>query len=728
MVHRILDETAYFILILSLCLIFLSGCSRTHTGPETSQDYAVSPWDTGVSVQKPGQPDISFSDAGNSAASINRQLRSVDVSPTQVSTSSPVTSYPTATPEVVLSEWTTRSSRAYVSPYAVATLEERVLNSDVIALVRPPTISAKSVTRRRSHRMPGQSEFIHSAAFEFRFPVTEYIKGSGSSELVVVSSNYSEKKIIQTGEDLSESGSTTIRSAEEAVDQAEKLLKERNAEWDDRSAIVFLSESTLEEDSGDSASGSSDSGQTYVFPNIYYGDDFSFEIPGEFRERYYLHGISKLWLPAADESSPTSSGASGQSSDDLLFLADSKPIQGGATGSAGSGLPTVSLGEIRSTITKVDQLLKAGEDISGYEECLKIKYAREKERKAYAAEFGLSTEPVKHTIPSGSSAGTRLEEENYGYAGMGYGKHWTSGPDKDLFRFDLTDETGTVLDYDETSRALVAYYQNPSTVRPLPGGVYELNKHEQDVQYMPCNYRGVDDNPGIKHIITVESPAGTLHEAFFDPVLDTSTSAVGADSTNGVLKPAAFTDAGGATTTIGSLEWKSGTVKMNVSPHTALGGHILDFIELDGTVSLSLDTADATADAANNTLSWSVASQPWEDGDTLMLRIRRGPNRPPVFDTSTYAFTVREDASAFHIIGFVSASDPDAGDSPWYYITGGNEAGRFQLGANNGELLVWKPLAYETTSSYTLSVEARDGKENGTATATVEISVTAVDE
>ena len=60
-----------------------------------------------------------------------------------------------------------------------------------------------------------------------------------------------------------------------------------------------------------------------------------------------------------------------------------------------------------------------------------------------------------------------------------------------------------------------------------------------------------------------------------------------------------------------------------------------------------------------------------------MLRIREAPNRPPVFSTSTYAFTVSEDAAEWHIIGFVSALDPDAGDSVWYYITDGNGAGRF---------------------------------------------------
>lgn len=110
------------------------------------------------------------------------------------------------------------------------------------------------------------------------------------------------------------------------------------------------------------------------------------------------------------------------------------------------------------------------------------------------------------------------------------------------------------------------------------------------------------------------------HEAFFDPV--TVGSSVAADSSNGQLKPASFTDANGASATIQRIEWESGAVKLTLSPHTGLTGQIVDFIELDGTASLSLKVSDATVDVANDTLSWSVSSQPWEDGDLLMVRIR----------------------------------------------------------------------------------------------------------
>ena len=52
----------------------------------------------------------------------------------------------------------------------------------------------------------------------------------------------------------------------------------------------------------------------------------------------------------------------------------------------------------------------------------------------------------------------------------------------------------------------------------------------------------------------------------------------------------------------------------------------MDFIALDGSVSLSLDVSDARVDGANQTLSWPVALQPWQSGDQLMLRVREVPD------------------------------------------------------------------------------------------------------
>ena len=166
------------------------------------------------------------------------------------------------------------------------------------------------------------------------------------------------------------------------------------------------------------------------------------------------------------------------------------------------------------------------------------------------------------------------------------------------------------------------YVYRVVSTRPLPAGKYMPDYNHRDAHFVPC------EGYTYRHdwTVTVTAPDGTLHEAFFDPVTDGT--AVAADDTNGVLKPATFTDADGASATVERIAWEpgtgseSGTVKLKLSPQTVIAAHIVDFIALDGTTSLSLNPHDATLDAANETLSWSVPSQPWHDGDELMLRIR----------------------------------------------------------------------------------------------------------
>ena len=97
--------------------------------------------------------------------------------------------------------------------------------------------------------------------------------------------------------------------------------------------------------------------------------------------------------------------------------------------------------------------------------------------------------------------------------------------------------------------------------------------------------------------------------------------AVKADGSNGVIKPTSFT-VGNTSTELTSLEWSSNQVVLTLGTHVSLSGYVLDFIALDGSVSLSLLTADATLDSTAGTYSWPMATQPWEDGDKLMLRIR----------------------------------------------------------------------------------------------------------
>ena len=99
--------------------------------------------------------------------------------------------------------------------------------------------------------------------------------------------------------------------------------------------------------------------------------------------------------------------------------------------------------------------------------------------------------------------------------------------------------------------------------------------------------------------------------------------------------------------------------------------------------------------------------------------------QPPEFATSTYTFAVPEDAPTDRLVGTVSAMDPDDGDVVTYEITAGNEGGAFVMGESSGAITVAGALDYETAPSYSLTVEAGDGR-GGTATTTVGISVTNV--
>ena len=95
---------------------------------------------------------------------------------------------------------------------------------------------------------------------------------------------------------------------------------------------------------------------------------------------------------------------------------------------------------------------------------------------------------------------------------------------------------------------------------------------------------------------------------------------MGADGTNGVISAAEVT-VGSTSTSISGLKWENNQVVLSWSVHTSLGGHKLDFIELDGSVGLSLAGSDATADTTAKTLTWAVTEKPWDAGDLLMLRI-----------------------------------------------------------------------------------------------------------
>ena len=101
-------------------------------------------------------------------------------------------------------------------------------------------------------------------------------------------------------------------------------------------------------------------------------------------------------------------------------------------------------------------------------------------------------------------------------------------------------------------------------------------------------------------------------------------------------------------------------------------------------------------------------------------------NRPPAFDSATYSFSVAEDASTGDAVGSVAATDADD-DTLTYTIESGNGDDRFAIDGGTGAITTAAALDHETTSSYTLTVQA-DDNNGGTDNATVNVTVTDVDE
>ena len=461
-----------------------------------------------------------------------------------------------------------------VEHYGDASIEEKILNSDPIVKATLTSFSSEVVVDAKGKFRP---------ALKFSLDVSEYLKGSGPSSIVAVWLDGRRYDTNDVAEDA------------EAVN-----LSVRDDQWDDREAVIFMFD-------GGSGFGTR---LTELFQRA---DHFPLALGHRYLrdDRYTLHSDRyKAWHPAA-----SSTGSTG---DDQEFLLDVPSAPG-----SGSTAPTITLGDLKTRIAEVTSELAGGDGSEAYRECVRIKHEFERRYRYFQESLGrdlYDKSPQDSVLASGQPAGTILHERNwYGTYPDTKARTWIEGTDAARFSVMQGETTPNDSNRDGVLTAGVdeiRYMEKFLVDRPLPGGEYEIDRKEVWIDFLVCDYV-------VSHewTVTVESPEGTLHEAFFDPVTDGT--AVAADGTNGVLKPASFTGTDDASATIERIEWESGTVELEVSPHTVVAGHAVDFIELDGSVSLSLHADDATVDAANDTLSWSVASQPWEDGDELMVRVRK---------------------------------------------------------------------------------------------------------
>ena len=444
------------------------------------------------------------------------------------------------------------------------------------------------------------SDGKHRVALKFNLEVHEYLKGTGPSNIVAVWVDDS----YDTQAEAEDRKAAILGGREDPWGRS----VQRDAQWDDREAVIFL----YGEGSG---FGASLDGQLKLADHflLYVADPYS---PDDF---YSLHSREqKRWLPA---SSVTASGAS--SGDDREFLLDVPPAAGASGANSSSAAPTITLSNLKKRILEVMAKLNGGDGSEAYKQCVREKYQSLREERYFRELDGsdlYGRSPMKNELTSGQPANTVLHQrQNHGIYLSQKAKTWFEGRDATLFI--VVQGEPTPVDYDGDGRFTAAkdgivFTETFMASRPLPSGEYKFDLKEVWSPYFLCNYE-----ISLDWTVTVTAPAGTAYETMFDP-----TAVDGAVKAASVLKP--YTAPGADTATVSDISWKSGTLKIKFDPVTAHTGHVLNFIDIDGDVALSLALSGATVDAAAKTLSWSVSSQPWKVGDKMMVRIHDGSVTP----------------------------------------------------------------------------------------------------
>ena len=474
--------------------------------------------------------------------------------------------------------------------FGMLSKEELILRSD--AIVRASLRSATSTTVTSTVTdYPGWK-----AVLEFRFEVHEYLKGTGPTQITAIVTDYQ-----------------IYNSEAEAQDIAPRLLAAHDSRWDDREAILLLSAEV------DGLGGFSTSRLWlgYLDPVMVANIDDRYSLRS-FRER--------LWLPAADEPSGgrTARSTDSKNASTLFLLAvPQSGVQGQSRAARSTAASeTISLGDMRSLVTALETEASAG-GTDEYRHCVELHYQTERIGR-YRTEEGLRPDVSKLSIESGQPSGTLLQSHSLRRTGLTElpdpitaesvlnVRVYFEGTDPGIVRYRV-DNFRT--EGREGNRA-IRYDFTMETTRPLPAGEYQYYLEYDPLEPPACTLVSEYDSREFDYRVTVTAPERTLHEAFFDPV-DIGT-AIGADGSNGVLDPDAFS-LDGATTTISSLKWQDGAVTMTLNPTASLADYAIDFIDTTGTTTLSLTSDNASTTA----LTWTVPDKPWSDGDLLMLRIHK---------------------------------------------------------------------------------------------------------
>ena len=485
-------------------------------------------------------------------------------------------------------------------------LEEQIFTSSVIVRASLQSAAAAVETVPSTPGVAPTYRPVH----ELRFTVHEYLKGTGPAALVVVVR-----------------GTHAFLTEAEARADADFAVARRVTAWDDRQGVLFLQTPAQPYASATAGGGAAGAAGSSSAPSL------QFTRSNFYREQewdYSVDTLSRAWLPARE-----AGGATGQTraadGAGMAFITDG----------AESPPPVVSLTDLRAKIAAMAAELQAGAGFAGYADCLHGKIIRERYNRADP----WTPIRLEATLTSEAAGGAEVYKARNDYREPQYNRYWLSGPDMSRFR-------ALIVDDDDASNT--GYEHRLTTARPLPVGAYRVHYNSQHHRRFPCNFVPLDAYTDVT--VTVTAPAGTVHEAFFDPVAVGA--GVGADDSHGALTPTGFT-VGATAATLQRLVWEAKQLELEFSSAVPLADHYLDVIALDGTVTLRLRLDDATTaatDFGGQTWRWRACAAPWADGDQLMLRLHHsatalpdvatapGCGPPPTLGAASYTFTVANES------------------------------------------------------------------------------------
>ena len=215
-------------------------------------------------------------------------------------------------------------------------------------------------------------------------------------------------------------------------------------------------------------------------------------------------------------------------------------------------------------------------------------------------------------------------------------------------------------------------------------------------------------NPVLSSQAIVTIHLNDINEA--DPVVTAATFSVNENSANGtVVGTVAASDADTAQSLTYSITGGNTGNAFAINPTTGQ-------ITVSGSLNFeSLASYSLTIQATDN-------GNPTRSGTNTVTINLNNVNEAPTVSPAT--FSVDENSANGTIVGSVSASDVDAGQTLSYAITAGNTGNAFAIDAS-GQITVNGPLDFETLATYTLTVEVTDNGNpalSGQATITVNLN------